>query len=301
MHIDSEKKHAWLQLIRPPNLVTVPGDPLAGAALAFAAGVNGHIIAAIAAAIVTLLLYISGLIMNDYVDIEEDKRDRPDRPLPSGAISLRVAIVAAITIAGVGIGISFLINPITGITAILLITTISLYNFVLKEDIFVGSIIMGVCRGLSFLLGAFAVGFKIGIHSFTVIYAALAIILYIAAVTGIATDETEEIYIGPKRWFPTVAISLLLIILNPFAGPFNWLPLLPGLAAIIISTKIAKELSGEPEPAVVQKSIGLYIRTLLLLQAAICFALFPYGIIVGIMLIALWPLGNKLAKTFYGS
>jgi 4-hydroxybenzoate polyprenyltransferase len=301
LQIDSEKKHAWLQLIRPPNLVTVIGDPLAGAALAFAAGVNGHIIAAIAVAIVSLLLYMSGLIMNDYADIEEDKRERPKRPLPSGIISPRHAIIIALVLAFIGTGIAFLINPITGITAILLIITIALYNFTLKEEKFIGSIIMGLCRGLSFLLGAFAVGYKIGIHNSTIIYIALILIFYIAAVTSIATNETEEIYIGTKRWFPTVAISLLLIILKPFAGPFNWLSLFPGITAVIISIKIAKQLSDEPEPMVVQKSIGLYIRILLLLQAAICFALVPYGIIAGSLLIALWPLGNKLAKRFYGS
>ena len=293
--------HDWLQLIRPPNLITVPGDPLAGAALAFAAGVNGHIIAAIAAAVVALLLYISGLIMNDYVDIEEDKKDRPDRPLPSGAISPRLAIIVALTIAFAGLGIAFFINQITGITAVLLIVTIALYNFVLKQEVFIGSIIMGVCRGLSFLLGAFAVGYKIGIHSHTIILTMPAIILYIAAVTSIAANETEEIYIGIKRWIPTAAIFLLLFIINPLAGNFIWLSLIPGVTAIIISLIIAKKLAGEPEPALVQKSIGLYIRLLLLIQATICFAQFPVGLAIGSILLLLWPLGNKLSKKFYAS
>ncbi len=293
--------HNWLQLIRPPNLITVPGDPLAGTVLAFAAGVQGNLLAAIAAAIVALLLYISGLIMNDYVDIEEDKIDRPDRPLSSGSISPLMAVTVAIAISLIAVAISFIINPVTGITAILLIITIALYNFVLKSYILVGSVIMGVCRGLSFLLGAFAVGYKIGIHSFTIILAVSAIILYIASVTTIAANETEEVYIGIKRWVPTAAIFFLLLIINPLAGNFIWLALLPGIAAIIISVIIAKQLAGEPAPELVQKSIGLYIRLLLLIQVLICFIQFPIGLAIGSMLLLFWPLGTKLAKQFYAS
>ena len=293
--------HAWLQLIRPPNLITVPGDPLAGAALALAAGANGKIVAALFVSIVSLLLYISGLIMNDYVDLEEDKRDRPERPLPSGAVQPLHAITAALIIAAIGIGIALIINPITGITALMLLITIALYNFVLKEDLFVSSLVMGSCRGLSMMLGAFAVGYKIGIHSFYIIFAALAINFYIAAVTSIAAHETEEVYIGLKRWLPTLAISLLLLAIRPLAEHLIWLTLIPSAAAIIISVKIARDLTDAPEPAVVQKSIGLYIRILLLIQASICFTQFPTGLILGIFLLALWPLGNELSKKFYAS
>ena len=293
--------HAWLQLIRPPNLVTVPGDPLAGAALALAAGANGNIAAAIVASIVSLMLYISGMIMNDYVDLEEDKLKRPQRPLPSGEIKPLHAIIAALTIAGIGIGIALIINPITGITALMLLITIALYNFVLKEDLFVSSLVMGSCRGLSMILGAFAVGYKIGIHSFTIIFASLAINFYIAAVTSIAAHETEEVYIGFRRWLPTLAISLLILAIRPLAGYFIWLTLIPSATAIIISVKIARDLTDTPEPEVVQKSVGLYIRILLLMQAAICFTQFPIGIILGLLLLALWPLGNKLSEKFYAS
>ena len=193
MPINSQKLQAWLQLIRPPNLITVIGDPIAGALLALSAGAKENIVAVIFIPVVSLLLYIAGLIMNDYTDIEEDKTDRPSRPLPSGIILPRNAIITAMGIALAGTGIAFLINPITGITAILLIITIALYNFTLKKEKLIGPVIMGLCRGLSFLLGAFAIGYKIGIDSFSIIYAMLAIIFYIAAITGIAENETEKI------------------------------------------------------------------------------------------------------------
>ncbi len=294
-----ENKHNWLQLIRPPNLITVPGDPLAGAA--FAAGVQGNLLAVITAAVVALLLYISGLIMNDYVDIEEDKIDRLKRPLPSGSISPQIAIIVTIVISLIAVAISFIINLTTGIIALLLLITIALYNFIFKRYTLIGSFMMGICRGLSFLLGVFASGYKVGIHGLTVILTVSAIILYIASVTNIAANETEKVYIGIKRWMPTAAIFFLLLVVNPVAGKFIWLALIPSTAAIIISVIIAIQLAGNPAPELVQKSIGLYIRLLLLIQASICFTKFPIGFAVGSILLLLWPLGNKLAKQFYAS
>lgn len=294
------KTHDLLQLIRPPNLITVPGDPLAGAILALAVGVKGDIIVALVASVVALLLYISGLIMNDYVDVEEDIKDRPSRPLPSGAISPSLAIISSISIALAGVGVAFIINLQTGITSVLLVITITLYNFVFKHDKFVDAISMGLCRGLSFLLGAFAVGYKIA-DSYVIICVAVAIVFYIASVTAIAANETEEVKIGIKRWLPTASIFLVLLSIGFLAENLTWAFIIPGISAIIISMKIARQLSGEPKPELVQKSIGLYIRILLLIQAAICFMLFPIGVAVGLILLLLWPFGDRLVKKFYAS
>src|SRR5438874_1337202 len=89
---------AWLQLFRAPNLFTVPGDPVAGYLLVVRGSFTGAVFAAIGA---SLCFYCAGLVLNDIADIEEDRRDRPMRPLPSGAIDLRTAhIVGASLLAG---------------------------------------------------------------------------------------------------------------------------------------------------------------------------------------------------------
>src|SRR3954451_12788143 len=36
-------------------------------------------------------LYTAGMVWNDYFDLEEDKRDRPFRPIPTGKVTLRAA------------------------------------------------------------------------------------------------------------------------------------------------------------------------------------------------------------------
>ena len=37
-------------------------------------------------------LYMAGVVLNDFFDLELDLRERPDRPLPSGRISPRAAL-----------------------------------------------------------------------------------------------------------------------------------------------------------------------------------------------------------------
>ena len=90
---------AWLQLFRVPNLLTVPGDPIAGVFLA-AAAANAAIPASamFAAMAVSLLLYGAGLLQNDYFDLPEDRRERPRRPLPSGAVRPVYAIAVAVSL-----------------------------------------------------------------------------------------------------------------------------------------------------------------------------------------------------------
>jgi len=85
---------AWLEIIRLPNVLTAPGDPLAGMLLA-SLGIatipwrDGLLLCA-----ASILFYMAGMILNDVMDIKEDTADRPGRPIPSGRISPMVAINA---------------------------------------------------------------------------------------------------------------------------------------------------------------------------------------------------------------
>src|SRR5438046_9507096 len=86
-----------LALLRPPNVFTAVADSFAGLVLARRAGpVSGDrglwCIAASAC------LYLGGIALNDYFDREVDALERPERPIPSGAVPPAVA-------AGIGAGL----------------------------------------------------------------------------------------------------------------------------------------------------------------------------------------------------
>ena len=103
----SSTARAWMQLFRPPNLLTVPGDPLAGFLLARLAVGGMPVMSAWPCILASLLLYMAGLLSNDYFDLEEDKKERPDRPLPSGAVNPRAALTVAVILAVLGVGTAF--------------------------------------------------------------------------------------------------------------------------------------------------------------------------------------------------
>ncbi len=77
---------ALVELVRAPAALTVPGDAVAGAA---ASGwpFGGRRTLALTGA--SVCIYWAGMALNDYADRHLDAIERPERPIPSGRISLR--------------------------------------------------------------------------------------------------------------------------------------------------------------------------------------------------------------------
>ncbi|NQZ58890.1 MAG: UbiA family prenyltransferase, partial [Lentisphaeraceae bacterium] len=147
------KLHSWLQLIRIPNLFTVPGDILAGhACVTLFSDFSLWRFALLC--LCSALLYCGGLILNDCLDYNEDCRERPKRPLPSGAISVRDAYLAWITSTILALIICWFLSAASFYIALILTTLIILYNGPARKFPGVAFVIMGLCRGFNLLLGA---------------------------------------------------------------------------------------------------------------------------------------------------
>src|SRR3990170_1349253 len=82
---------AWLQLARVSNTPTVVSNTVAGAVLASTVAEAGTVAVV---AVAMALFYTAGMILNDVLDFEVDRVQRPERPLPSGAVSRQSAIAA---------------------------------------------------------------------------------------------------------------------------------------------------------------------------------------------------------------
>ncbi len=290
---------AWLQLVRPPNLFTVPGDPLAGF---FLAG-GGAWWPAACAALAAIFLYMGGLLGNDVADFAEDRRDRPSRPLPSGRVSRGTAFLASVLCALIGLLLAFGAGWGALAMACLTQAAIVLYNGWFKHHAIPGALMMGACRGFSLLIGAAAA--HPHVWNMTVVtVAAAGVTLYIAAVTWIADRETAEVRIGPRRWLPLLAwlaTAAWLAVRHTATvsiGPF----LLPAILAVGWTAKIGSRLSGIPPRAFLGASIGGLIRGLLLIQAACAaFGGTTAGLTTAVALLALWPFSVRTARWFYAT
>ena len=97
---------AWLRLVRVPNLATAAADPLAGYLVVSGLREIGWPPAACWVAVAAVVaLYAAGMVLNDVCDLELDRVERPERPLPSGAVSVSTAatVGAALLAAGVAL------------------------------------------------------------------------------------------------------------------------------------------------------------------------------------------------------
>lgn len=261
----------WLRQVRFPNLFTVIGDPLAGACVASA--LKGEPLPfwmTLDICFCSLLLYIYGVIQNDWCDLPEDSRLRPERPLPSRQISVLSAALVAIACFLVALILALLTGRRTFIVAIVLGIMISAYNFVMKKSLIPGSVSMGLCRGLSMLLGASVVGI-----SLPLLIPVAAETFYIGCVTWLSEGENRRQI--PKRnvYLPCCAfgvgwLATLLFLPSSAVWSAFWPSLLCILAAIGVSWQAAYQICDKSvKPEDMRVFIGKLITCLIPWQAAL--------------------------------
>jgi UbiA prenyltransferase family len=302
----------WFRLFRLPNLLTVPGDPLAGFLLATAGIVERtQLMALFSAMAASLFLYLFGLAVNDIVDVEVDRTERPDRPLPAGEITIPQARMAAIAAALSGLNVALFAGRSALIVAALLAAMILLYNAKLKNIPVFGALAMGGCRGLSLLLGVVAVQpnwLMQGPTSLAVpaLIAAVGVTLYVAAFTALARVETEaQKPAGWARWRPflvlLVTLPSVLIVASALKQTTD---LAPTVFVFLMCMALMRAwLLGGPLYRIQEMPalIGGYIRNLLMVQACLCVACGSAGLLPAVTLVLLFTLFPRLLRSYYSS
>jgi len=306
---------AWLTLVRLPNLLTVPGDVLAGSVLIAGSDGFSHI-ALFAALAASFCFYAAGLIMNDLVDCAIDQKERPDRPIASGAISTTSARVVLLVLYAMALFACSLGGPWMLGVGLVLGGMIFLYNRYARKVREIGALVMGSCRALNVVLGmAVAGNFDSWIGERWVVPAWW--LLFVASLTWLATREVEARRYGPDRWLP-MWICLAGGVHTFMAAPVwnsegNTRAMLCLLFAAMLSFQAAIRLGTNP---IVQlpsgrtrtfdlakihpPAFGVMISALIPMQAAVIVghAETAIGLLVGFMLLIAWPLNRWLAKSF---
>ncbi|ONK11348.1 SCO3242 family prenyltransferase [Streptomyces sp. MP131-18] len=196
---------AWIELVRGPAALTVPGDIVAGAAAAGGAPLRRTALAAGS----SLCLYWSGMALNDWADRDTDARERPARPLPSGRIRPAAALAAAAGLTAAGLTLAAVHSRPALAAAGALAATAWAYDLGVKHTT-AGPAAMGAARSLNVVLGACA-----GRAPHRALPAAGVVGAHTAAVTALSRHEA----FGGPRSAPLVTLAAALGTAAAVAAP----------------------------------------------------------------------------------
>ena len=103
------------------------------------------------------LLLAGTMVLNDIQDVEVDRVNSPDRPLPSGRVSIGEAYSLSIGLSAIALAASFLLGIGTFLTALAALTLMAYYNTRGKQTGFLGNAVVSFNVALPFFFGGLAV------------------------------------------------------------------------------------------------------------------------------------------------
>lgn len=110
------------------------------------------------AAITVFLITVSTNAWNDYIDIEIDRVNKPRRPLPSGLVSPRGALVFSIAGSTISLVVAAFINQPAFLIALGSNILLYLYSWKLKCTVLFGNAAVATVIALCFIFGGVAAG-----------------------------------------------------------------------------------------------------------------------------------------------
>lgn len=191
------------------------------------------------AAIMSFSIIAAAFISNDYWDFEADKKNnRKDKPLVSGSISKKTAVLLCLVFLIIGNYSSFLINETAFLITFVFTGVLLAYNYWLKKIALVGNATIGLTMAIPFVFGNYMATSRL--NSFVLILSCMAFLMgtgreMIASIRDKKGDvaqgrKTLPAIIGDKK---TSYIASVLILFSIFLSPipffmkgifyFNWI------------------------------------------------------------------------------
>lgn len=105
------------------------------------------------------LIATGGSLLNDFLDVNRDRINNPDRPLPSGKFSRNQILIIFISLLALGVILSFLINVNCFLIALSISAVLGFYEFKIKRKNFlIDSLFVGFFAAFSIVFGAMVSG-----------------------------------------------------------------------------------------------------------------------------------------------
>ncbi|QDV33788.1 UbiA family prenyltransferase [Tautonia plasticadhaerens] len=300
----------YFQLVRLPNVFTAAADSLSGWLLVGGAlvDVGGWLPLVLA----SMAIYASGIALNDVFDLELDRVERPGRPLPSGRVSRRFAVVLAVVLLAFGLASASVVGTRPAVVASALIAGVVAYDAGIRRTV-LGPELMGACRGLNVLLG---MSLAPGLGGPTAWAVAGGMAVFIVGVTWISRFETA---VG-RRAAPAAGMALQAIGLSALVWAASSAAMLPqpgpapsradrvfmlaiGLAILAIASARILRASGravaDPRPQTLQLAVKTGILSLIWLHVGVVAG--SRGPVEAIAVALLWIPSALAARWIYST
>ncbi|MFB6124953.1 MAG: geranylgeranylglycerol-phosphate geranylgeranyltransferase [Halanaeroarchaeum sp.] len=223
--MNDEPVRGCLELSRPLNAVaagvlTFVGAFVAGGALATP-------IRAGAAVFATVLATAAGNAINDYFDREIDRINAPERPIPRGAVSPRLALAFSGVLFVLAVAFALLLPVLAIAIAGINLVGLVAYTRVFKGLPGAGNAVVAYLGGSTFLFGAAAVG---DLRAGAVLFVLAALSTFtrevIKDVEDVEGDRAEGLYTLPiafgERRSLVLAVAVLVVAVLASPVPYLW-------------------------------------------------------------------------------
>ncbi len=243
----SHKHKMWpgiILLSRPVNVLIAFASVFVAALLCDASPDWGAVFLACGSA---GLVTAAANAINDYFDLDIDRINKPERPLPSGLISKKHAIMLAVLCYTGGILLGALINTFAFIIVITISFLLYLYSAVLKRTVLLGNAVVSLSTAFAFIYGGVAVRHP----ERAIIPAVFAFFMHfgreiIKDMEDVRGDNQLHAYtlpvlygVRPAQWLVTyIFITLFVLTLLPFLlkiyGTYYFITVMMGVNSVLI-------------------------------------------------------------------
>jgi 4-hydroxybenzoate polyprenyltransferase len=277
--------------MRPANIITAVADILAGVSVAGFLWRGGDWWWLILA---TIGLYGGGVVFNDIFDADLDRVERPERPIPSGQVTVKQATALGMVLLLAGIACAFLVSIASGFLATAVALLAIIYDKYGKHHSWLGPLNMGACRGGNLLLG---ISFSLlALQQYW--WLALIPVVFISDITLTSQGEVT----GRNRRAIQLALGLDWIVLGAFVALhfFTRFNLMDALLFLVLWTwmNTGSKLKAirRNEPALIMRAVKMGVLSLIPLNAALSAGF--SGILAGLIVLCLLPVSLGLARLF---
>ena len=292
----------YLVLVRLPNLFTLPSNILVGigaiSSLAFTFASFTQFLLLVT---ISVLLYCVGIVLNDLYDFDIDKKERPNRPLPSGKISRRSAIGLVAIFSTLALILSLLVSFSTLVISSILFLAIFGYDKYLKNT-YAGPFTIATARAMNILLGT-SVSFR-SVDSYsqivTLTFVLIITFVYVSLIGFISRYEVHGFSDNAKLLLPPAIVAIVIssIILFSLMGFFKLESLiilsLFSFIMLISFSRIYRRDSGRTQQIVRNMILSIIVLDSTFLTGIIGIEL---GLAVLTLMVPLLVLANKMDMT----